>query len=67
MKKRAPSGPVYIRVGKERLPYRAVKVEWAERGEAAFREVATRIEERLLVVLRQEVNYEIHKASGNVR
>ena len=36
-------------------------------GEAAFRQAAERAEERLLTVLRQEVNYEIHKALAKAR
>lgn len=64
MKKIAPEGPVYRRAGKKRLPYERVKYSWSDRGESAFRDAAARAEERLRVVLRQEVNYEILKAIG---
>lgn len=67
MSKVAPDGPIYHRKGKERMPYEQVKYDWSGAGEAAFREVAARAEERLLVVLRQEVNYEIHKALDRAR
>lgn len=67
MKKVSPDGPVYRRKGKGRLPYEQVKYDWSGAGDAAFREAATRAEERLMVVLRQEVNYEIQKALGRAR
>lgn len=67
MKQRAPAGPVYERVGKERMPYRAVKYDWEKAGERAFREAARRAEVRLIEILRQEINYEIHKAIGNAK
>ena len=67
MKKAAPVGPVYRRKGKGRMPYEMVKQDWSGQGEAAFRDAAMRAEERLMVVLRQEVNYEIHKAVGRAR
>ena len=67
MKKAAPDGPVYRRKGKDRMPYEMVKQDWSGQGEAAFRDAAIRAEERLMVVLRQEVNYEIHKAVGRAR
>ena len=67
MKKIAPDGPVYRRTGEGRLPYEQVKYDWSGSGEAAFRDAAGRAEERLLVVLRQEVNYEIQKAIGRAR
>jgi hypothetical protein len=67
MRHRDPNGPIYSRVGKARTPYGIVKVDWEGSGEKAFREAAARVEERLLVVLRQELNYEIHKALGRGR
>lgn len=67
MRKRAPDGPVYRRTTAARRPYEVVKVDWAGPGEAAFRQAAGRAEERLLTVLRQEVNYEIHKALAKAR
>ena len=67
MKKAAPDGPVYRRVDKDRLPYEQVTHDWSASGEAAFKEAAARAEERLMVVLRQEVNYEIQKAIGRAR
>lgn len=67
MSKAAPDGPVYRRKGKDRMPYEMVKKDWSGQGEAAFRSAAMKAEERLMVVLRQEVNYEIHKAVGRAR
>lgn len=67
MKRVAPDGPVYRRTGKARLPYERVKYDWADAGEAAFRSVAALAEQRLLTILKQEVNYEIQKAIGNAR
>lgn len=63
----ANTGKVFKRVGKARTPYERVKFDWSASGEAAFSEAATRAEERLMVVLRQEVNYEIQKAIGRAR
>ena len=42
-------------------------MDWAGPGEAAFRQAAERAQERLLTVLRQEVNYEIHRALAKAR
>lgn len=67
MKRVAPDGPVYRRTGKARLPYERVKYDWADAGESAFRSVATLAEQRLLTILKQEVNYEIQKAIGSAR
>lgn len=61
------AGRVMRRIGKERTPYERVKVDWADKGEVAFRAAAAKAEERLLVILRQEVNYEIQKAIGRAR
>ena len=67
MKNIAPNGPVYRRTGKKRLPYERVKYDFADTGEAAFRNIATLAERRLLTILVQEVNYEVQKAIGNAR
>lgn len=67
MKKVAPDGPVYRRAGKSRMPYERVKADWSGAGDAAFHEAAARVEARLLVILGQEVNYEIQKAVGRAR
>lgn len=67
MKKVAPDGPVYRRKGRGRMPYERVKFDWSGHGDAAFREAAAKVEARLLVILRQEVNYEIQKAAGRAR
>lgn len=56
------TGKVFQRVGRKRLPYERVKVDWDQAGAAAFHEAAARAEERLLVILRQEVSYELQKA-----
>lgn len=66
-KKVAPEGPIYRRVGENRLPYELVTHDWAESGEKAFRAVATVVGDRLRTVLKQEINYEIQKAIGNAR
>ncbi|ONC18928.1 phage tail protein [Burkholderia pseudomallei] len=65
--KRQPDGPIFERVGKARLPYRVVTVNWHETGEPAFRRAAKTCEERLLTILRQEVNYELQKVMGRAR
>ena len=67
MKNIAPKGPIFERTSKERKPYREIKYEWEEAGNRAFREAAKRAEARLLEILRQEINYEIHKAIGNAK
>lgn len=73
MTKVDPDGPVYVRVGEERRPYKKrrmykeVKFDWEQAGERAFREAAKRAEVRLIEILRQEINYEIHKAIGNAK
>lgn len=67
MKNTAPDGPIYRRTGKDRLPYEMVKFDWSASGEAGFKEAAARAEERLMVILRQEVNYELQKAIGRAR
>lgn len=60
-------GKVYRRVGKARMPIEGVKLDWADKGEAAFRKAAAEIEARLMVLLEQEVKYEILKATGRAR
>ena len=40
-------------------------VDWAGSGEAALRSVIPAIQQRLIEVLTQEINYEILKAKGN--
>lgn len=62
-----PDGPIYRRVGKARLPFEVVRVDWSQSGDAAFRRAAQACEARLLTVLRQEVNYEIQKAMNRAR
>lgn len=58
-------GKVFERVGRDRNPYRSVKIDWSAEGEAAFRMVSVAAEKRLLELLAQEVNYEILKAKGH--
>ena len=76
MRYRHPEGPVFRRTGERKRSKRSgkmvkvferVRFDWSWPGEAAFRNVVARAEERLLTILRQEVNYEIHKAIGNAR
>ena len=65
--KAQPDGPIYRRIGKARTPFELVTVDWSQSGDPAFRRAARACEARLLVVLRQEVNYEIQKAIGRAR
>lgn len=67
MKKKGPQGPVFRRVGSGRLPIERVAFDWDAPGEAAFRDVCARAGERLLVIFRQEVNYELMKVIGHAR
>ena len=67
MSKRDPDGKVYKRSGEARLPYAEVKMDWEQAGEAAFERIAEKIEDHLLHILRQEVNYEIQKVLGRAR
>ncbi|MFP3615079.1 phage tail protein, partial [Paraburkholderia sp. SIMBA_050] len=53
--------------GKARTPFEVVTVNWSKTGDPAFRRAAQMCEERLMVILRQEVNYEIQKAIGGLR
>ena len=54
-------GKVYRRVGAARAPFEMVRYEWDAVGERVFREVAGRAEARMMQILEQELNYEIHK------
>ncbi|RKT98737.1 phage tail protein, partial [Burkholderia sp. Nafp2/4-1b] len=65
--KAQPNGAIFRRVGKSRLPYEVVQVDWAPTGDAAFRRAAQACEARLMTVLRQEVNYELQKAMNRAR
>lgn len=56
---------VFIRSGKTRLPIERVMVDWAGDGDAALRSVVPAIQQRLIEILTQEVNYEILKAKGH--
>lgn len=58
---------VMQRDGKGRLPISKVTYEWAASGDAAMRRASAKIEERSLVILRQELNYETQKAVGRAR
>lgn len=61
-----PAGKaVFERIGKRRLPIKRVMVDWSGDGEAALRSVVPAIQQRLIEILTQEVNYEILKAKGN--
>lgn len=65
--KAKPNGPIYRRTGTGRTPYEVVTVDWSKHGDPAFRRAARAVEARLMVVLRQEVNYELEKARGRAR
>ncbi|WGS50846.1 phage tail protein [Paraburkholderia sp. D15] len=65
--KAKPDGPIYRRTGKSRTPFEVVTVDWSKTGDPAFRRAAQLCEERLMTILKQEVNYEIQKALGGVR
>ncbi|WP_035552123.1 phage tail protein [Burkholderia sp. 9120] len=65
--KAKPDGALYQRTGKARTPFEVVTVDWSKTGDPAFRRAARMCEERLMTILRQEVNYEIQKALGGVR
>lgn len=54
-------GKVFRRVGAARAPFEMVRYEWDEVGQRVFQEVAGRAEERMMLILEQELNYEIHK------
>lgn len=62
-----PDGPLYRRAGKARTPFEMVTVDWSTSGDPAFRRAAQRCETRLMTILKQEANYEIQKAIGNMR
>jgi len=58
---------VMQRIGKSRLPIEKVMFDWEQSGRKSLEIVAERVKERLMVILQQEVNYEIQKAIGNAR
>lgn len=58
---------VMERDGRGRLPISKVTYGWAAAGDAAMRRAAAKVEERLLVILQQELNYEVQKAIGRAR
>lgn len=62
MRYRAPNGPVFQRLSPKSAIYRKVTVEWSSIGQSAFTTTARQLRSRLLTLLSQEVNYEIHKA-----
>jgi len=64
---RNPDGPLYRRTGKARTPFEAVTVGWSDSGDPAFRRAAKLCEARLMVILKQEVNYEIQRAIGRAK
>ncbi|QND83770.1 Uncharacterized protein ChrSV_1543 [Chromobacterium vaccinii] len=63
MKYRDPNG-VYRRTGSERGHYAKVMFEWDDAAERVFRQVAAQAEARLLVVLEQEIRWELRKVTG---
>ena len=67
MSERDPGGAIYQRTGKDRKPYEMAKVDFGQAGEKAFRAAASRVENRLMIILMQEVNYELQKALGRAR
>lgn len=58
---------VMERDGRGRLPISKVTYEWESEGAQAMRRATAKIEERLLVILQQELNYEVQKAIGRAR
>lgn len=54
-------GGIYRRKTVDRFPLSLVKIEIDEAGERAIRSVAARAEERLLTLLRQELNFELSR------
>ena len=66
--KRQPfGGGIYRRTGADRFPLELVKIPIDDEGNRALRQAARAAEERLQVLLRQELNYEFQKVLGNVR
>lgn len=55
-------GGVYRRQGADRFPLELVKLEISEVGARALRSAAIRAEDRLLTLMRQELNYEFERA-----
>ena len=60
-------GGVYRRTGQERFPLELIKIPIEDVGDRALRQAAQAAEERLMVLLRQELNYEFQKILGNAR
>lgn len=54
-------GGVYRRTSQRRFPLELAKVEIDEVGALALREAARRADERLMTIMRQELNYEFSK------
>lgn len=53
---------VFRRVGTARLPIERVMFDFGEQGERAFQDGISGAEDRLLTILRQEINFEIIRA-----
>ena len=60
-------GGVYRRKGRDRFPLELVRVPIDEEGGRALRLAAQAADERLMVLLRQELNYEFQKVLGNAK
>lgn len=60
-------GGVYRRTGAARFPIELVKIPIREEAAQALRAAALDAEARLLVLLRQELNYEFQKLLGRAR
>lgn len=61
MRYRAPNSPVFQRLTPKSAVYRKVTIEWWSMGQSAFTIAARQLRPRLLTLLSQGVNYEIHK------
>ena len=59
-----PAGVVFKRVGASRLPIERVLHPIEDPAERVFNSVTERIDDRLMTVLLQEINYEIHKVTN---
>lgn len=53
---------VFRRVGSARLPIERVLFDFGDKGEAAFQDGIASAEQRLLTILRQEINFELIRA-----
>ena len=60
-------GGVYQRTSARRFPLELVKVPIREEGGEAMRAAARNAESRMMVLLRQELNYEFQKVLGRAR